>query len=42
MVRSHLYAHALCTICLNKPAKTEIIAKIKDCWLNSGIHTYFT
>ncbi|AKE64499.1 hypothetical protein MYAER_2151 [Microcystis aeruginosa NIES-2549] len=42
MVRSDLYAHALCNIYPNKPSKTEIIAKLKDSWLNSGIHSYFT
>ncbi|MGV2389706.1 MAG UNVERIFIED_CONTAM: hypothetical protein LVR29_19950 [Microcystis novacekii LVE1205-3] len=29
------------TICPNKAAKTEIIAKLKDSWLNSRNHTYF-
>ncbi|GCA81915.1 hypothetical protein MiTs_03934 [Microcystis aeruginosa NIES-2521] len=42
LVRSHLYAHAMVTICPNKPAKTEIIAKLKNSWLNSRNHTYFT
>ncbi|MGV2390653.1 MAG UNVERIFIED_CONTAM: hypothetical protein LVR29_27800 [Microcystis novacekii LVE1205-3] len=41
LVRSHLYAHAMVTICPNKAAKTEIIAKLKDSWLNSRNHTYF-
>ncbi|MGV2389380.1 MAG UNVERIFIED_CONTAM: hypothetical protein LVR29_17375 [Microcystis novacekii LVE1205-3] len=41
LVRSHLYAHAMVTICPNKPAKTEIIAKLKNSWLNSRNHTYF-
>jgi hypothetical protein len=40
LVRSHLYAHALCTICPNKPAKTEIIGKLKHSWLNPRIHIY--
>ena len=41
MVRSHLYAHALVTICPNKPAKTEIIVKLKHSWLNPRIHLYY-
>ena len=41
-MRSDLYAHAIGTICPNKPAKTEIIAKLKDSWLNTRKHTYFT
>jgi hypothetical protein len=32
---------AMVTICPNKAAKTEIIAKLKDSWLNSRNHTYF-
>jgi len=42
LMRSHLYAHAMVTICPNKPAKTEIIAKLKNSWLNSRNHAYFT
>ncbi|GEA28845.1 hypothetical protein MiAbW_03426 [Microcystis aeruginosa NIES-4325] len=42
LVRSHLYAHAMVTICPNKPAKTEIIAKLKNSWLNPRSHSYFT
>ncbi|GCL45767.1 hypothetical protein NIES3787_14530 [Microcystis aeruginosa NIES-3787] len=30
------------TICPNKPAKTKIIAKLKNSWFNSRNHTYFT
>ncbi|GBF52840.1 hypothetical protein N0824_00689 [Microcystis sp. 0824] len=41
-MRSQLYAHAIVTICANKPFKTEIIAKIKNYWLNYRNHTYFT
>jgi hypothetical protein len=40
-MRSHLYAHALVTICPNKPAKTEIMAKLKHSWLNPRIHSYY-
>jgi hypothetical protein len=41
LMRSHLYAHALVTICPNKPAKTEIMAKLKHSWLNPRIHSYY-
>ena len=41
LVRSHLYAHAMVTICPNKPAKTEIIGKLKHSWLNPRIHLYY-
>jgi hypothetical protein len=41
-MRSHLYAHAMVTICPNKPAKTEIMTKLKNSWLNPRKHTYFT
>ncbi|WP_260441908.1 hypothetical protein [Microcystis aeruginosa] len=41
LVRSHFYAHAMVTICPNKPAKTETMAKLKKSWLNSKNHTYF-
>ncbi|MDB9419431.1 hypothetical protein PN467_02545, partial [Microcystis aeruginosa CS-563/04] len=41
LVRSHLYAHALVTICPNKPAKTEIVGKLKHSWLNPRIHLYY-
>lgn len=41
LMRSHLYAHALVTICPNKPAKTEIIGKLKHSWLNPRLHVYF-
>jgi hypothetical protein len=40
-MRSHLYAQALVTICPNKPAKTEIIGKLKHSWLNPRIHSYY-
>ena len=40
LVRSHLSAHALVTICPNKPAKTETIGKLKNAWQNSRTHTY--
>jgi hypothetical protein len=40
LVRSHLFAHVLVTICPNKQSETEIIAKLKASWLNSRIHTY--
>ena len=42
LMRSHLYAQAMVTICPNKPAKTEIVAKLKNSWLNPRNHTYFT
>ena len=42
LMRSHLYAHAMVTICPNKPAKTEIMTKLKNSWLNPRKHTYFT
>jgi hypothetical protein len=41
LMRSHLYAHAMVTICPNKPAKTEIIGKLKHSWLNPRIHLYY-
>ena len=41
LMRSHLYAHAMVTICPNKPAKTEIIGKLKHSWLNPRIHIYY-
>lgn len=41
LVRSHLYAHAMVTICPDKPAKTEIIGKLKHSWLNTRIHVYY-
>ena len=41
LMRSHLYAHALVTICPNKPAKTEIISKLKHSWLNPRLHVYY-
>ncbi|WP_242017275.1 MULTISPECIES: hypothetical protein [Microcystis] len=41
LMRSHLYAHALVTICPNKPAKTEILGKLKDSWFNPRIHIYY-
>lgn len=40
LMRSHLFAHALVTVCPNKPAKTEIIAILKKSWFNARIHTY--
>ena len=30
------------TICPNKPAKTEIMTKLKNSWLNLRKHTYCT
>ena len=30
LMRSHLYAHAMVTICPNKPAKTEITTKLNN------------
>jgi hypothetical protein len=41
LVRSHLFAHALVTICPNKPANTEIIAKLKQSWLYPRVHLYY-
>ncbi|CCI02142.1 IS110 family transposase [Microcystis aeruginosa] len=41
LMRSHLYAHAMVSICPNKPAKTEIMTKLKNSWLNPRKHTYF-
>jgi hypothetical protein len=41
LMRSHLYAHALVTICPDKPAKTEIVGKLKHSWLNPRIHLYY-
>ncbi len=41
LMRSHLYAHAMVTIYPNKPAKTEIIGKLKHSWLNPRIHLYY-
>jgi len=41
LMRSHLYAHELVTICPNKPAKTEVIGKLKHSWLNPWIHIYY-
>ncbi len=41
LLRSHLYAHALVTICPHKPAKTEIIGKLKNAGQNSRTHTYY-
>ncbi|MBE5230992.1 MAG: hypothetical protein IM550_04620 [Microcystis sp. M54BS1] len=29
------------SICPNKPAKTEIMTKLKNSWLNPRKHTYF-
>ncbi|MBD2116033.1 hypothetical protein H6F40_04060 [Microcystis wesenbergii FACHB-1339] len=29
------------TICPNKPAKTEILGKLKDSWFNPRIHIYY-
>jgi hypothetical protein len=40
LVRSHLFAHALVTICPNKLANTEIIGKLKQSWLYPKIHLY--
>jgi hypothetical protein len=40
LMRSHLYAHAMVSICPNKPAKTEIMTKLKNSWLNPRKHTY--
>lgn len=38
IVRCHLYAHALATICIdNKPAKSQIQQKLKDAWLDMRI-----
>jgi len=42
LMRSHLYAHAMVIICPNKPAKTEIMTKLKNSWLNPRTHTYCT
>jgi hypothetical protein len=39
--KSAIYAHALVTICPHKPAKTEIIGKLKNVWQNSRTHTYY-
>jgi hypothetical protein len=41
LVRSHLFAQALVTICPNKPANTEIIGKLKQSWLYPRIHLYY-
>jgi hypothetical protein len=41
LVRSHLSAHAIVTICPNKPAKIEIVGKLKQSWLNYPIHIYY-
>ena len=40
-MRSHLYAHALVTICPNKPPKTEIVGKLKHSWLNPRVYLYY-
>ncbi len=35
IVRSHLYAHALVTICMRRrPPQTAIVAELKDAWFN--------
>jgi hypothetical protein len=41
LVRSHLFAHALVTICPNKLANTEIIGKLPQSWLYPRIHLYY-
>jgi hypothetical protein len=41
LVRLHLFAQALVTICPNKPANTEIIGKLKQSWLCPKIHLYY-